>query len=138
MNNLIKSRRGIAIEIAIGAMFVMIALSIVLLSISGMQSAQGNRDLAEFQEKIDMYELTDKVISGEIVVNVDQPTTFKAEKGEGNEYTVSATQGTNENELVYKVSKTIEEETTVVLTFTAEVKTTDDNKKIIQITSWGK
>ena len=66
MKNLINSRRGIAIEIAIGAMFVMIALSIVLLSISGMQSAQGNRDAAEFQEKIDMYELTDKVLAGKI------------------------------------------------------------------------
>ena len=84
-----------------------------------------------------MYELTDKVISGEIVVNVDQPTTFKAEKGEGNEYTVSATQGTNENELVYTVTKTIEEEKIVVLTFTVKVETIENSEKI-QITSWGK
>ena len=137
MKNLIKSRRGIAIEIAIGAMFVMIALSIVLLSISGMQSAQGNRDAAEFQEKIDMYELTDKVLAGDIAVNADQSIIFKAEEGEGNEYTVSAKQGTSENELVYTVTETIEEETTVVLTFTVKVETTEDNTKI-QITSWGK
>lgn len=122
MKNLIKSRRGIAIEIAIGAMFVMIALSIVLLSISGMQSAQGNRDAAEFQEKIDMYELTDKVLSG---TEYDNGGTFK-------DYTVSVNQSEGSNELIYTVTKTnSESEPTVVLTFTVDTDTK-------QITSWGK
>lgn len=133
MKNLIKSRRGIAIEIAIGAMFVMIALSIVLLSISGMQSAQGNRDAAEFQEKIDMYELTDKVLAG---TKFTDGQIYKASSEK--EYIVEVAHTEGESTYTYKVSKTIEEEKIVVLTFTAEVETTDDNKKIIQITSWGK
>ncbi len=124
MNNLIKSRRGIAIEIAIGAMFVMIALSIVLLSISGMQSAQGNRDLAEFQEKIDMYELTDKVLAG---TEYDESGTYK-------DYTVTVEQVEGGNTYNYTVTKTNSEgESTLVLTFTVKV---DNDKK--QITSWGK
>ena len=124
MINVIKSRRGIAIEIAIGAMFVMIALSIVLLSISGMQSAQGNRDAAEFQEKIDMYELTDKVLAG---TEYDEGGTYK-------DYTVTVAQVEGGNTYNYTVTKTNSEgESTLVLTFTVKV---DNNTK--QITSWGK
>lgn len=134
MNNLIKSRRGIAIEIAIGAMFVMIALSIVLLSISGMQSAQGNRDLAEFQEKIDMYELTDKVLAKKITFpEGSKSTEFVAE--DGNKYIISYdTEIRNEIEYTdYVIKKQLNDEDnteTVVLTFTV-----DNNNKI---TSWGK
>ena len=130
MKNLIKSRRGIAIEIAIGAMFVMIALSIVLLSISGMQSAQGNRDAAEFQEKIDMYELTDKVLAGKITfVDGSDSTEYISE--DGNEYIISFTTETENKTYVIKKQLNDEENTeTVVLTFTV-----DKNNKI---TSWGK
>lgn len=134
MNNLIKSRRGIAIEIAIGAMFVMIALSIVLLSISGMQSAQGNRDLAEFQEKIDMYELTDKVLAKKITFpEGSKSTEFVSE--DGNKYIISYdTETRNEIEYTdYVIKKQLNDEDnteTVVLTFTV-----DNNNKI---TSWGK
>ena len=130
MKNLIKSRRGIAIEIAIGAMFVMIALSIVLLSISGMQSAQGNRDAAEFQEKIDMYELKDKVLAGKITfVDGSDSTEYISE--DGNEYIISFTTETENKTYVIKKQLNDEENTeTVVLTFTV-----DKNNKI---TSWGK
>ncbi len=62
MKNLIKSRRGVAIELAIGAMFVMIALSIVLISISGIQNAHKKNDLENFEEKITLYEITDYII----------------------------------------------------------------------------
>ena len=61
MKNLIKSRRGIAIEMAIGAMFIMIALSIVLISISGMQTKHMNNDLNEFNEKIEINEIGEYV-----------------------------------------------------------------------------
>lgn len=56
MKNLIKSRRGIAIEMAIGAMFIMIALSIVLFSISEMQIDHRNQDLQDFENKIQEYQ----------------------------------------------------------------------------------
>ena len=62
MKNLIKSRRGIAIEMAIGAMFIMMALSIVLISISGMQTRHMKNDRNDFHEKIEVYEITDYIM----------------------------------------------------------------------------
>ena len=59
MKNLIKSRRGIAIEMAVGAMFIMIALSIVLISVSNMQIDHRDNDLDEFNEKIESYQILD-------------------------------------------------------------------------------
>ena len=92
MKNLIQSRRGIAIEMAIGAMFIMIALSIVLLSISGMQTQHKNQDLKEFEEKIILYEITDEII------NNGKPAGEWEYKGyiiasNGNEYIVKNTNG---------------------------------------------
>ena len=91
MKNLIQSRRGIAIEMAIGAMFIMIALSIVLLSISGMQTQHKNQDLKEFEEKIILYEITDKIIDSKPAGEWE----YKGYKiaPNGNEYIVKNTNG---------------------------------------------
>lgn len=62
MKNLIKSRRGIAIEMAIGAMLIMMALSIVLISISGMQHKHAQDDRGDFVKKIEAYEITDYIL----------------------------------------------------------------------------
>ena len=59
MKNLIKSRRGIAVEMAIGAMFIMIALSIILFSISGMQIEHMKSDRDAFYEKMEEYRALD-------------------------------------------------------------------------------
>ncbi len=61
MKNLIKSRRGIAIEMAIVAMFIMMALSIVLVSISGMQTKHMQNDLDDFEKKVEVYRVTDLI-----------------------------------------------------------------------------
>lgn len=62
MKKMIKSRRGIAIELAVGVMFIFVALSIVLISISGMQAAHKNTDLNDFTKKRDLYEITDYIM----------------------------------------------------------------------------
>lgn len=74
MKNLIKSRRGIAIEMAIGAMFIMIALSIILISISGMQTRHMKNDLNDFNEKVECYQILDyftnnSIASGNVTIN---------------------------------------------------------------------
>ena len=122
MKNLIKSRRGIAIEMAVGAMFIMIALSIVLISVSSMQIDHRDNDLDEFNEKIESYQILDYIINnpearGDVSIN-------------GIEYNITQTE-TNENAEIdtyieYIVTDKSNSET--VLTITTK------NGKI---TSWG-
>ena len=117
MKNLIKSRRGIAIEIAIGAMFVMIALSIVLVSISGMQTSHMKQDIADLDEKIEKYELMDQIekdVADGLFTESAEPFTIGA-------YSISIDE-TN----VYTVTKDGEH----ILTFTVNA----DGKTV----SWGK
>ena len=115
MKNLIKSRRGIAIEMAIGAMFIMIALSIVLISISGMQTRHMKSDLNDFNEKIDLYEITDYII--------DNPDS----NNYNNIYSITKTDNEVDETITYTV-KDIENNDDV-LTFTVKGN---------EITSWGK
>lgn len=64
MKKLIYSRRGVAIELAIGVMFVMMALGIILVTNASLQNKQMNSDLADYEEKIEMYKITDWIIEG--------------------------------------------------------------------------
>ncbi len=113
MKNLIKSRRGIAIEMAVGAMFIMIALSIVLISVSNMQIDHRDNDLDEFNEKIELYEITDKILSGTVTNGMVIQTLS------GSEFTIN---------IVENKYEVIDFEGKVVLTLTVS-----DGK----ITSWG-
>ena len=45
-------RRGIAIEFAIGLMLLTIAFSILMVTVSMLQSKRAKEDLADFKEKI--------------------------------------------------------------------------------------
>lgn len=63
MKKLIYSRRGVAIELAIGVMFVMMALGIILVTNASLQNRQMNSDLADYEEKIEIYEITDYIIN---------------------------------------------------------------------------
>ena len=124
MKNLIKSRRGIAIELAIGAMLIMMALSIVLVSISGMQNRHKESDLEAFANKVEVYEITDYILknhtAGERVEAID----------DSDEYTVVCEELENGN-YAYTISKT----DSVILTL--EIKTvTDDNVTTNTIISW--
>ena len=129
MKNLIKSRRGIAIEMAIGAMLIMMALSIVLISISGMQHKHAQDDRGDFVKKIEAYEITDYILknhtAGERVEAIDG----------SDEYTVVCEKLDNGN-YAYTISKT----GSVILTLEINTVTTvtDDNVTITKntIISW--
>ena len=123
MKNLIKSRRGIAIEMAVVAMFIMIALSIVLISISNSQIRYMKNDVEDFNEKVEVYEITDHILKnhkpdGTITEYSDSNCVIVGEKIEGttNEYEYTVTKNGN-----------------MVLTLT--IKTDSSNKNTI--TSWG-
>ena len=97
MKKLIYSRRGVAIELAIGVMFVMMALGIILVTNASLQNRQMNSDLADYEEKIEMYEITDWIIENK---NTSEfVTKFKSEfvgyeiNVDSNKYTVK--QGEN-------------------------------------------
>ena len=138
MKNLIKSRRGIAIEMAIGAMFIMIALSIVLISISGMQTRHMKSDLNDFHEKVERYEVMDYLEKNlntnddpfNKITNEQKTATIK------DIYTIFMTEQTTSNDITtstYKISKGDE----VILTLKIKSETNGD-KTTNTITSWGK
>lgn len=126
MKNLIKSRRGIAIEMAIGAMFIMIALSIVLISISDMQIAHRDNDLKDFDNKVEVYEITDYILKN----HKDNQVVEKI--GDSDVYSVHCDHLDNTNNYTYTISKT----NSVILTL--EIKTVTDNNGVTTntITSW--
>ena len=49
-------RRGIAMEMAIGAMLIMVALSIILYTVAMLQINNTQSDLSDFNAKIEEYE----------------------------------------------------------------------------------
>ena len=69
MKKLIYSRRGVAIELAIGVMFVMMALGIILVTNASLQNRQMNSDLADYEEKVEMYEITDWITNNPDLYN---------------------------------------------------------------------
>ena len=130
MKNLIKSRRGIAIEMAIGAMLIMMALSIVLISISGMQHKHAQDDRGDFGKKIEAYEITDYILKNHKAdIPVDAININDAIDG-SDEYTVVCEKLDNGN-YAYTISKT----DSVILTL--EINTvTDNNGTKNTIISW--
>lgn len=54
LKKLIKSRRGVAIELAIGVMFLLMAFTIMLLSTAGLQNRHRNDDYNSFKERIEI------------------------------------------------------------------------------------
>ncbi len=90
MKKLIYSRRGVAIELAIGVMFVMMALGIILVTNASLQNKQMNSDLADYEEKIEMYEITDYIIANPSATDY---LGYKISNNSGT-YTVTDTEGT--------------------------------------------
>ena len=124
MKNLIKSRRGIAIEMAVGAMLIMMALSIVLISISGMQNQHRKSDLEDFAEKIEVYEITDYILKNHML---NAPVETIDDSGV---YTVDCNPSDDSN-----YTYTILKDNNVILTL--EINTViDGNTTKNTITSW--
>ena len=62
MKKQLLSRRGAAIELAIGVMLLMIAVSIVLLSLATIKHDRKKDDIAQLESKFELYEITDYII----------------------------------------------------------------------------
>jgi len=80
------SRRGAAIEMAIGMMFLVMALTIILLTNGLLQASHAKDDLNDFEEKIVYFEIED-------YVKANKPKEVVEYKGytitpEGNRYIV--------------------------------------------------
>ena len=63
IKNLIKSRRGMAIEMAIGVMLLMMAFTIMLLSTAGLQNDHRVDDYNSFNEMVELNNVGMYVLS---------------------------------------------------------------------------
>ena len=114
MKKLITSRRGVAIELAIGVLLVMSALGIILVTNASLQNKEMKSDVSRFEQKIELYEITDYIISGS-----ELPTDYE-----------HITTPVTENEIEYTVH-TVKKGDDIILTF----KTMNVEGKEV-ITSW--
>ncbi|MBQ7326970.1 MAG: hypothetical protein IJW93_05815 [Clostridia bacterium] len=123
MKKLIKSRRGVAIELAIGVMFLMIAFTIMLLSTAGLQNDHRVDDYRDFKESTEINNIGEHVLG--------EPTKYKTgnyEKIEiNNDYSVKYTSTESKYE-IYRGTD-FENPDNLELVLTIEM---DGNK----ITSW--
>lgn len=93
-------RRGIAIEMAIGMMFLVIALSIILLTVSSLQIQNQKNDLDAYEKTVLGYTVTDMALadtaSGSVEINKKTYSVVKTDayiyeirEGESIVYTVT-------------------------------------------------
>ena len=122
LKKLIKSRRGVAIELAIGVMFLLMAFTIMLLSTAGLQNRHRNDDYNSFKERIEINNVGEYVVenrisysgaSQQVIANFD-------------DYSVSNTDN------IYTIYKGDE----VVLTIEMDDNGTPTDKEDDTITSW--
>lgn len=98
MKKTLLSRRGAAIEMAIGVLYLMMGLSIILVSSAAIQNSQRRKDFAEFNNKVELMEITDYIIEN------PEATTY------GEDYSITYNEGN------YTVTNT--KNNSVVLEFT--------------------
>ena len=70
LKKLIKSRRGVAIELAIGVMFLLMAFTIMLLSTAGLQNRHRNDDYNSFKERIEINNVGEYVVANPTQTNI--------------------------------------------------------------------
>ena len=88
MKKLLLSRRGAAIELAIGVMLLMMAVSVVLLTLATIKHDRQEDDIAQLESRIELNEIGEYVCAnradyGEEAKNVtigDKVTDFSATK----------------------------------------------------------
>ena len=94
-------RRGIAIELAIGMMFLVIALSIILLTVAMLQIKNQKSDLEDYEKKVLEFAVEDMVENGstdhEVCIN---ETIYEITKIDGG-YAIRA-----DGETIYTVTVT--------------------------------
>lgn len=110
LKKLIKSRRGVAIELAIGVMFLMIAFTIMLLSTAGLQNDHRVDDYRDFKEKIEVDNIGEYVVANrgsydgelkKVEIDIEYENTYSA-KVVDNKYEIYRVDG-EELELVLTI-----------------------------------
>ena len=82
-------RRGIAIELAIGMMFLVIALSIILLTVAMLQIKNQKSDLEDYEKKVLEFAVEDMVAAEKESHTVEiNKKTYTLSKS-NNEYTIT-------------------------------------------------
>lgn len=71
MKKTLLSRRGAAIEMAVVVMFLMMGLSIILVSVSTIQISQRNKDVDALNEKVELMEITDYILANPNATSYD-------------------------------------------------------------------
>ncbi len=135
MKKLIKSRKGVAIELAVGVMFLMIAFTIMLMSAAGLQNSLRVQDYQSFNEMIEVNDVGEFVISRTNLIN-----------GENNEITYPQNGENNKKYIVKYTMMTVADPETVTQTYeiySGEVTDTQTATPILtivvtngEITSW--
>lgn len=110
MKKLIKSRRGVAIELAIGVMFLMMAFTLMLLSTAGLQNDHRVDDYQSFKEKIEVDNIGEYVVANrgsyngelkKVEIDIEYENTYSA-KVVDNKYEIYRVDG-EELELVLTI-----------------------------------
>lgn len=110
MKKLIKSRRGVAIELAIGVMFLMMAFTIMLLSTAGLQNDHRVDDYQDFKEKIEVDSIGEYVVANrgsyngelkKVEIDIEYESTYSA-KVVDNKYEIYRVDG-DSSELVLTI-----------------------------------
>ena len=125
MKKLIKSRRGVAIELAIGVMFVLMAFTVMLISTAGLQNKHRNEDYKEYMEMMEVNNVGEYVVANKGLYDSGLK---KIEIDIESENTYSATVVDNEYKIYRGESLNDKSKLELVLTITL-----DSNGKI---TSW--
>ncbi len=103
MKKLIKSRKGAAMELAIGVMFLMMAFTIMLLSTSGLQNSLRVDDYEDFNEMVEVNNIGEHVLGKQdntyktgnyVIIEIDNNYSVKYSEAEmkyeiykGNDFT---------------------------------------------------
>ena len=110
MKKLIKSRRGVAIELAIGVMFLMIAFTIMLLSTAGLQNDHRVDDYRDFKESMEINNIGEYVVANrgsydgelkKVEIDIEYENTYSA-KVVDNKYEIYRVDG-DSSELVLTI-----------------------------------
>lgn len=88
MKKLLLSRRGAAIEMAIGVMLLMIAVSIVLLTLSTIKHDRKEDDVAQLENRIELNEIGEYVCANRNSYTKVEPETIIID-GKDTGYSVS-------------------------------------------------
>lgn len=102
MKKRLLSRRGAAIELAIGVMLLMIAVSIVLLTNATIKHNRKKDDITQLESKVELYEVTDKILENPEI------------KGVYEGYYIESDYDTNNKSGTFKIKETDSEGNTVL------------------------